>query len=178
LFISSHESAFFEKWIICNAMDEVGKKRSNLLKVLLFAVLGVLFALPCSAAAPPKNMHENAKSNVAFLQKQGETDSRISIQHGLIAAKQNLSGGFNWADARDACERMEISGYNDWHLPSRDELNKLYLARTLIGGFSDERYWSSTESDQHSALSQQFLDGSEDVISKMERLLVRPIRTF
>jgi len=159
-------------------MDEVGKKRSNLLKVLLFAVLGVLFALPCSAVVPSNNVHENARRNVAFLQRQEERGSRISMQHGLIAAKQNLSGGFNWADARDACERMEISGYNDWHLPSRDELHKLYLATTLIGGFSSERYWSSTESDQNSAVSQQFLDGSENVISKMEKLLVRPVRTF
>lgn len=36
-------------------------------------------------------------------------------------------------------------GYNDWYLPSKDELNKLYLNKTAIGGFTGTFYWSSTE---------------------------------
>jgi hypothetical protein len=36
-------------------------------------------------------------------------------------------------------------GYTDWYLPSIDELNKLSLNKTDIGGFTIERYWSSTE---------------------------------
>ena len=36
-------------------------------------------------------------------------------------------------------------GYADWYLPSIDELNKLSLNKTDIGGFATERYWSSTE---------------------------------
>ena len=38
-------------------------------------------------------------------------------------------------------------GYTDWYLPSQDELNKLYLKKTAIGGFASFYYWSSTERD-------------------------------
>jgi hypothetical protein len=36
-------------------------------------------------------------------------------------------------------------GFNDWYLPSKEELNKLYLNRVAIGGFTGTFYWSSTE---------------------------------
>ncbi len=35
--------------------------------------------------------------------------------------------------------------YDEWYLPSIDELNKLYLNKTSIEGFYDEIYWSSSE---------------------------------
>jgi len=40
-------------------------------------------------------------------------------------------------------------GYNDWFLPSRDELNKLFVNRVAIGGFATTgtmaTYWSSSQ---------------------------------
>jgi hypothetical protein len=36
-------------------------------------------------------------------------------------------------------------GYTDWYLPSKDELSKLYLNKTVIGGFADGKYWSSSD---------------------------------
>jgi len=37
--------------------------------------------------------------------------------------------------------------YGDWYLPSKFELNLLYLQKTVVGGFASTYYWSSTESD-------------------------------
>ena len=36
-------------------------------------------------------------------------------------------------------------GYTDWFLPSRDELNKLFISKSKIGGFITNYYWSSSE---------------------------------
>lgn len=48
--------------------------------------------------------------------------------------------------AAKLCADLKLGGYNDWYLPSKDELEKLYAARNSIGGFSlDMMYWSSSE---------------------------------
>ena len=38
--------------------------------------------------------------------------------------------------------------FDDWFLLSRDELNKLYLNKEMIGGFEGDGYWSSIKEDQ------------------------------
>jgi hypothetical protein len=154
-------------------MDGVKKKFIYLLTVIMLPCLCIV-----SSADPVKKGDEKERGSFAFFQKQSESGSRITVQHGLIAAKQDLSGMFNWKDAYEACDRLEESGYDDWHLPTRDELNKLYISKALIGSFSDLRYWSSTEYNQYEAFGQRFLDGSQNIISKKDSLSVRPVRSF
>jgi hypothetical protein len=75
-------------------------------------------------------------------------------------------------------------GYTDWYLPSKDELNKLYLNRVAIGGFisnSNGLYWSSSEIQSypyHSAWLQDFSNGGPLSIFKDFDVIVRAIRSF
>jgi hypothetical protein len=47
--------------------------------------------------------------------------------------------------AAKICSDLVLNGYNDWFLPSVDELNQMYIKRITIGGFNAENYVSSTE---------------------------------
>ena len=69
-------------------------------------------------------------------------------------------------------------GYTDWYLPSQDELNKLYLNKTAIGGFATNYYWSSTEFASYGAWSQGFGSGLQGANGKSVTSYVRAIRAF
>ena len=47
----------------------------------------------------------------------------------------------NWLDAKKACEALG----EGWRLPTKDELNSMYVNKNTIGGFSTNSYWSSSE---------------------------------
>lgn len=76
-------------------------------------------------------------------------------------------------------------GYSDWYLPSRDELNTLYVNRSIIGGFDTGQYsgyyWSSSEyldGSFQNAYTQSFFTGTQTQSSKLNANRVRPVRSF
>lgn len=90
------------------------------------------------------------------------------------------------AIAVDICANLTLGGYSDWFLPSKDELNEMYLnigqgnALGLgnIGGFANDNYWSSTEYDIHRVWRQYFGNGNQDNPNKNYHFNVRAVRAF
>jgi len=85
--------------------------------------------------------------------------------------------------AAQLCAIMEINGYKDWFLPSKEELDVMYknLKQKGLGGFSDVYYWSSSSSEygsDYNACSQNFESGYQGSASKNSSLSVRAIRAF
>ena len=76
------------------------------------------------------------------------------------------------------CGDLIEGGYSDWYLPSKDELNKLYLNRIAIGGFASSTYWSSSEFDDYNAWSLNFSTGNEISDYKYYTFYVRATRSF
>ena len=68
--------------------------------------------------------------------------------------------------------------YGDWYLPSKHELNLLYLQNTVVGGFAGNSYWSSTESDNINAWFHYFPNGTAYGTNKGDGNYVRAIRAF
>jgi hypothetical protein len=68
----------------------------------------------------------------------------------------------------------------DWYLPSRDELNQLYLQRGKVGSFSAANYWSSSENSAYGAWAQGFFIGGYqgNLGAKSNPVRVRPVRAF
>jgi hypothetical protein len=75
------------------------------------------------------------------------------------------------------CGDLTQGGYSDWYLPSKDELNKLFINRVAIG-IPNSIYWSSSEFNQYSAWYQIFSSGNASFNSKDVTLWVRAIRSF
>jgi hypothetical protein len=88
--------------------------------------------------------------------------------------------------AADICANLQIGNYSDWFLPSKDELNEMYLkigqGRYLpsvnIGGFSDSHYWSSTEHSKNYFWLQAFFSGAQFNWLKASSVRVRAVRSF
>jgi hypothetical protein len=99
--------------------------------------------------------------------------------HGLVAALIDL-GEFNWADAKIACDDLVLNGYDDWYLPTKDELNLLYLQKAVVGGFTDNYYWSSTVIKEFPVLKEikVFDYGIESNYLNFNSNVVRAVRAF
>ena len=82
------------------------------------------------------------------------------------------------------CGEKTSYPYSDWHLPSLDELNQLYINRVAIGGFNTNAsgfsawYWSSTEYNANNAIFKDFYNGSQSYNGKESQLKFRPVRYF
>lgn len=80
------------------------------------------------------------------------------------------------------CGDLVSGGFSDWYLPSKDELNALYINRVAIGGLGTNTYWSSTEANvkgnTNLAFVQSFATGLSEAQAKDNNLYVRAMRSF
>ncbi len=89
-----------------------------------------------------------------------------------------IAGCGELGTAARAAADLVLGAYSDWYLPSKDELNKLYINRALIGGFCTNYYWSSTESNNVNAWSQHFYNGYQSFNGKYDKINMRAVRVF
>jgi hypothetical protein len=81
--------------------------------------------------------------------------------------------------AAGICDQLVLNGFSDWYLPSKDELQELYLQQAVVGGFTGNYYWTSSEITSINAWSQYFTNGTQyNLGAKWIPDYVRPIRSF
>ncbi len=83
--------------------------------------------------------------------------------------------------AAQVCDTLTEGGYSDWFLPSKDELNLMYLNLKAngFGGFIASYYWSSSEYNADGTWSQRFSDGYQSYYqNKNYNYHVRAIRAY
>jgi len=114
-----------------------------------------------------------------YLNTSIKSYQRVSTLHGVgLFALYNIKQG-------------EIlfplwEGKTDWYLPSKYELNLMYenigqgnvLGLGNLGNFENSCYWSSTEDNGNSVLSQCFDSGALTSHVKYNTLRVRAVRAF
>lgn len=117
----------------------------------------------------------------------GSDAQGISIGTG----KTNTTAIANWlttkgqtGHAAQIVDNLVFNGYDDWFLPSHDELNAMYtnLHDQGVGGFLSTYYWSSSEVQASYARNQDFYNGNRNAPhvdnKKSKYKHIRPIRAF
>ena len=89
-----------------------------------------------------------------------------------------LAGCSTAGIAAKLCDDYLNDGYDDWYLPSKEELNKLYINRAAVGGFVSTYYWSSSEGSSSYAWVQYFYGGGQGYGNKYDTYRVRAVRAF
>jgi hypothetical protein len=104
--------------------------------------------------------------------------TRDGINGGLENTERIIIQAGAGSYAAQLCADYKGGNYADWYLPSKYELNLLYLQKAVVGGFSTFYYWSSTEHNSYHAWQQSFNIDYQDYYGKSMYLMVRAIRAF
>ncbi len=89
--------------------------------------------------------------------------------------------------AADLASNLTLNSFSDWFLPSKDELNQMYINRASInatamtnGGseFVADIYWNSSQDNAIDSWTQSFSDGDQSTFQKDGIFHVRSVRTF
>jgi len=108
----------------------------------------------------------------------GATATAIGTGSANTTTIISIQGATATSYAAGLARAYNGGGYTDWYLPSKDELNKLYLNQAAIGGFSNNGFWSSTEYDYYDAWFQSFNSGTQFNYGKNYTRHVRAVRAF
>ena len=117
----------------------------------------------------------SGKANTeAIVQALG--DGNYTSDDGSVV---ELNGNY----AAKICDDLELGGYSDWFLPSKDELNELYKQESTVGSFVSSNYWSSSERNNSDYVWGQGFGsgvhgGAQGGASKDSDRLVRAVRAF
>jgi uncharacterized repeat protein (TIGR02543 family) len=76
------------------------------------------------------------------------------------------------------CDTLVIGDYDDWFLPSINELGEMYTYIKTLGGFANDAYWSSSEHNATFAFFWGFTGGYATYNVKADENRVRPVRAF
>jgi len=112
-----------------------------------------------------------------YTMARGDGVGAGEMNTAIIIANQGNGDGSTYA-ARVSAD-LVISNYSDWYLPSKYELNLMYLQKATIGNFAGGYYWSSTEYNNSNAWKQYFANGSQaNGYNKNSTSYVRAVRAF
>lgn len=112
----------------------------------------------------------------------GGTEEAIGTGAANTARLMTVLGTGTMHAARICDQKSVTVGgtvYDDWFLPSREELYQMYLQRAVIGSFIPTFYWSSSETPATSdAYLQNFQTGNKAGANKNVIHPVRAVRAF
>ncbi len=105
-----------------------------------------------------------------------------SKEHGLVVAESDQNDGSktDWNTAQKICETMVADSFDNWRLPTKEELKMIYNIKDKVGGLNTGGlYWSSSEAGNNFAYLIKFSNGSTSYnYNKNNDFYVRAVRDF
>ena len=136
-------------------------------------------AAPSTWSSPSGDPNSAWCNNTNTLLGIGSTVTGTGAMDGAAKTTVMLgvctSGAANLAAAYTATVNGVV--YGDWFLPSKGELNQMYVNQTVNDDYRIA-YWSSSEYAVNGAWYQGFLYGLQDNYVKDYSYYVRPVRAF
>lgn len=107
-------------------------------------------------------------------------------QAATTAIVSHMEGKSITDTAAQLCDALSHNGFEDWFLPSKDELNAIWDnlvdngsgINSGVGGFAYEIYWSSSELYSSDAWLQGFANGTQGSDDIYSSIRVRAVRAF
>jgi len=148
-------------WIL--GFEFINLEKNYIMKYLfVFLLIGLVGCDGATAEASSENKadatSEAEESKTSDDQKIAENESKeyatVKIENLEIMAKD--LGQMEWDEVNQKCAELG----DKWRLPTKEELNLLYINKESIGGFDNYEYWSSEqEGAQNDAWVQFFGNG-------------------
>ena len=89
-------------------------------------------------------------------------------------AQFDLPTEVTWYNAKRECKELG----KGWRLPTKDELDRMYNSKDLIGNFVNTNYWSSTEYNSDYAWMQVFIHKSIAITLKEGHINARAVKSI
>ena len=89
-------------------------------------------------------------------------------------AQFDLPTEVTWYNAKRECKELG----KGWRLPTKDELDRMYNNKDLIGNFVNTNYWSSTEYNSDYAWMQVFIHKSIAITLKEGHINARAVKSI
>jgi hypothetical protein len=151
---------------------------------------GTIFYVNPNYTADGWRYMEAAPEDTVGLPDWGAPGIDVSTGEAIGTGKQNtanimavLTVSGETGKAAQVCDAYTNGGYDDWFLPSKDELNEMYQQRSSIGVFrtgSNPYYWSSSHDaqDNQNSLCQDLTSGHQSNDRRYGGHPVRAVRAF
>lgn len=152
---------------------------------------GVIFLTPDTVGGDGTHYYEaapaDASASTALWLRSGADTSVVvagtgtAVGDGPANTTLMLAAGDGTVHSAGLADAYTQGGLDDWFLPSRDELQRVFDVRAQLGGIDEtRRYWTSSQSVAQTtqAYAMFFSTGTFDSSFKTDTGLVRPVRRF